>query len=150
MKFSEKIRVNRNQTRVFDFTQDYAHRLVWDKFLIRAELVNGARQAGLGEKAYCVARNGIGMEIEYVSFQRPKVTAVRMTKGPYLFKSFLGSWTFHPIAPDETEVIFLYAFTLRFPFNLASFLVKYLLQREVKARLTDLKAYLEKASNLTP
>lgn len=143
IKFSERILIHRNQTEVFDCTQDYARRLDWDTFLTRAELVD-VQVAGLGAKAYCVATNGIGMEITYVSFRRPQVNAVKMTRGPYLFRSFLGSWTFHKQAEQETEVVFLYAFSLRFPFNLGAFFVKWILQREVRTRLKDLKRYLEK------
>lgn len=142
-KFSETIVIRRNQTDVFDFTQDYSKRLVWDTFLSKAEMLNETGEAGLGEKAYCVARNGMGMETEYVSFRRPKVTAIKMTQGPFLFKSFLGSWTFHKRAEQETEVVFLYAFQLRFPFSIGSFLMKRILQKEVKGRLEDLKTFLE-------
>ncbi len=144
IKFSEKIVIQRNQSDVFDFTQDYSNRLIWDTFLKKAELLNDTAEAGLGEKAYCVARNGMGMETEYVAYKRPKVTAIKMTQGPFLFKSFLGSWTFHKRAEKETEVVFLYAFKLRFPFSIGSFLMKRILQKEVQGRLIDLKTYLER------
>lgn len=142
-KFTEKILIKRNQSDVFDFTQDYSKRLIWDTFLIKADMLNDTGEAGVGEKAYCVARNGMGMETEYVSYKRPKVTAIKMTQGPFLFKSFLGSWTFHKRAEQETEVVFLYAFTLRFPVSIGSFLMKRILQKEVKGRLQDLKTFLE-------
>lgn len=142
-KFSEAIVINRNQSEVFDFTQDYSNRLIWDTFLKKADMLNSTGEVGLGEKAYCVARNGMGMETEYVSYRRPKVTAVKMTKGPFLFQSFLGSWTFHKRAEEETEVVFLYSFMLRFPFSIGSFLMKKILQKEVKGRLLDLKRFLE-------
>lgn len=144
VKFSEKILVKRDQLEVFDFTQDYSSRLVWDKFLIKAELLNGSNEAGFGEKAYCMARNGIGMETEYVSYKRPKVTAIKMTKRPFIFKSFWGSWTFNNKSKDETEVVFLYSFVLRFLFSLASFLMKRILRKEVKGRLNDLKEFMGK------
>src|SRR5690606_37564606 len=121
-------------------------RLVWDTFLKRAELVEGAVKADKGIKAYCVAHNGLGMETEYVSFNRPKVTAVKMTKGPFMFSSFLGSWTFKEIARNKTEVIFLYSFSLRFPFSIVASLIKRNLQNNVKQRLVDLKNCLEKES----
>jgi ribosome-associated toxin RatA of RatAB toxin-antitoxin module len=144
IKFSESITIHASQVRVFDYTQDYSSRLVWDTFLTKAELINEASEAGLAVKAYCVAHNGMGMETEYVSFNRPKVTAVKMTKGPYLFKDFLGSWNFKAVGPDDTEVIFLYSFTLRFPFNILSPFIKWNLKSNVKQRLLDLKNQLEK------
>jgi ribosome-associated toxin RatA of RatAB toxin-antitoxin module len=95
---------------VFDFTQDYTKRLQWDTFLKRADLMEGALYPGIGVKAYCVAKNGLGMITEYITFNRPKVTAIKMKKGPYMFRSFTGSWTFKEIRPGQTEVIFLYSF----------------------------------------
>jgi Polyketide cyclase / dehydrase and lipid transport len=103
IKFTEKILIKANQAVVFDYTQDYNNRLIWDTFLKKAVLVNGATKAGVGVKAYCVARNGLGMETEYVSFKRPKATAVKMTKGPWLFTSFLGSWTFKDVSSNENR-----------------------------------------------
>ena len=143
IKFTEKITIKANQSVVFNYTQDYNKRLTWDTFLKRAELMNGAREAGAGVTAYCVAKNGLGMETEYVSFIRPKATAIKMTKGPWPFKSFLGSWTFKEINDNETEVMFLYSFTLRFPFSLLNILIRHNLQRNVKQRLVDLKQAVE-------
>ncbi len=145
IKFSESIIINKPAAQVFDYTQDYTNRLAWDTFLKEAILINGAQAAGMHVKAYCVAHNGIGMETEYVSFNRPKVTAVKMTKGPYMFSSFLGSWTFKALSSGETEVIFLYSFSLRFPFNLLVFFIKHNLQKNVRQRLKDLKMNLEQS-----
>jgi ribosome-associated toxin RatA of RatAB toxin-antitoxin module len=146
IKFSEKIIIYCSALEVFDYTQDYGNRLKWDTFLKRAELMDGATRADKGIKAYCVAKNGLGMVTEYVSFNRPKATAIRMTKGPYMFKSFLGSWTFKSIGNLQTEVIFLYSFKLRFPFNLANEFIKRNLQANVRRRLMDLKTNIESKS----
>src|SRR5688572_24187510 len=143
IKFSERITIHQSAAAVFDYTQDYANRLKWDTFLKRADLMEGATAAGKGIKAYCVARNGLGMETEYISFNRPRATAIRMTKGPFMFKSFLGSWTFKEQGPDETEVIFLYSFELNFPLSLFRFFIRHKLQRNVRQRLLDLKTCME-------
>jgi hypothetical protein len=145
IKFTETILINENSERVFDFTQDYKKRLQWDTFLKKAELIEGAVIADKGVKAYCVAKNGIGMETEYVTFNRPKVTAIKMTKGPFMFKSFLGSLTFKEIG-NKTEVLFLYSFNLRFPFNLFAKIIKNNLQNNVRQRLIDLKTNIEKST----
>jgi ribosome-associated toxin RatA of RatAB toxin-antitoxin module len=146
IKFSEKILIEESPALIFDYTQDYQNRLKWDTFLKKADLMAGAVTAGKGVKAYCVAKIGMGMVTEYVSFHPPKVTAVKMTKGPYLFKSFQGSWTFKEITQELTEVIFLYSFELRFPFNLFASFVRKNLQNNVKQRLIDLKTCIEKRS----
>jgi hypothetical protein len=143
IKFTKNIIINCSQAEAFDYTQDYANRLTWDTFLKKAELIEGATKAAKGIKAYCVAKNGLGMVTEYVSFNPPKTTAIKMTKGPYLFKSFLGSWTFKAITDSQTEVLFLYSFALRFPFNLITPFIKNNLQSNVQQRLIDLKTNLE-------
>ncbi len=142
-KFTEVINIDCNDEFVFDYTQDYSNRLKWDTFLKRADLIEGALAADKGVKAYCVATNGIGMVTEYVTFNRPKVTAVKMTKGPYMFKSFLGSWTFKALSRESTQVVFLYVYELRFPFSLGFFLMKPILQMNVRNRLKGLKVSIE-------
>lgn len=144
IKFTEHISINKPQAEIFDYTQDYNNRLNWDTFLTKAILIEGATEAETGVKAYCVAKNGLGMVTEYVSFNRPKATAIKMTKGPYLFSSFLGSWTFKLLSENQTEVIFLYSFGLRFPFSLFKKAIKNNLQANVRQRLLDLKTCMER------
>jgi ribosome-associated toxin RatA of RatAB toxin-antitoxin module len=146
IKFTETIIIEARQEQVFDFTQDYNKRLKWDTFLKRADLIEGTTMADKGVKAYCVAKNGLGMTTEYVTFNRPKVTAIKMTSGPFMFKSFLGSWTFKELSTDKTEVIFLYSFLLRFPFSILTTLIKRNLQTNVRQRLIDLKNNIENKS----
>ena len=143
IKFTESITIRCSPEFAFDYTQDYTQRLKWDTFLKQADLIEDATEAGNGVKSYCVAKNGIGMVTEYVSFNRPKATAVKMTKGPFIFKSFLGSWTFKTVEGGLTKVIFLYSFQLRFPFNLFTNIIRRNLQSNVKQRLLDLKANIE-------
>ena len=143
IKFTELIVIDKPAETVFDYTQDYTTRLHWDTFLTKADLMDDALTAAKGVKAYCEAKNGLGMVTEYITFNRPKATAIQMTKGPYMFSTFLGSWTFKALTPQKTEVIFLYSFTLRFPFNMVNVLIKRILQRNVKMRLTDLKTCIE-------
>jgi ribosome-associated toxin RatA of RatAB toxin-antitoxin module len=143
VKFAEKVLIGANQVEVFDFTQDYDNRLSWDTFLKKAELIDGAIRADKNVRAYCVSKNGLAMLTEYVSFNRPKSTAVKMIKGPYIFKSFLGSWTFKEISNRQTEVTFLYSFELRFPFTLLTYYIRRNLKNNVKQRLIDLKTKVE-------
>ncbi|WP_316793030.1 SRPBCC family protein [Pedobacter frigoris] len=142
-KFTEKILIEETAEFVFDFTQDYTKRLSWDTFLRKAELLDGVLSAAKGVKANCIAKNGMGMITEYVTFNRPKVTAIKMVDGPYLFKSFLGSWTFTEVHENKTEVSFVYSFSLRFPLSLITGLVKGNLRRNVRQRLIDLKRNIE-------
>jgi len=144
IKITQSIQIKSSPEIVFDYTQNYKNRLQWDTFLIEARLVDGATESAKGVKAWCVAHNGIGMETEYVSFNRPKVTAVKMTKGPYLFKNFAGSWQFDRRGEGSTWVTFTYSFKLRFPYLLASWFIKRSLNKNVQQRLLDLKICIEK------
>ena len=144
MKFVERIEINEPAQVIFELTQDYDRRLAWDPFLKVAELVDGATAADVGVKAWCVATNGIGMETEYVSFQPPKVTAVSMTKGPFFYESFAGSWRFNAVAAQRTEVVFTYLFVLKRPFRLATPLMTAFLRRSAVKRLVALKNYVER------
>ncbi len=56
IKFSESIIINAAAEAVFDLTQDYEKRLVWDTFLKKAELIEGAAEAGKGVKAFVLPR----------------------------------------------------------------------------------------------
>ena len=149
IKFTESIEINCTQKVAFDLTQDYDQRLTWDTFLKKAELIEGAVKADKGVKAYCVAKNGLGMVTEYITFNRPKVTAIKMTEGPIIFKAFLGSWIFKEKSTNLTEVTFLYSYQLRFPFSLFNQMVKRNLVSNVKQRLVDLKIKIESHDLLT-
>jgi hypothetical protein len=142
-KFSVTEQIKEKSEIIFDFTQDYNKRLIWDTFLLEAKLLPPATAAEKGAKAWCVAVNGYGMETEYVSFLRPKVTAIKMTKGPYMLKEFAGSWTFNEIAPGITTVTFVYSFSLRFPYTLIGPWIRRDLTRNVQQRLSDLKECIE-------
>lgn len=109
----------------------------------QAELINGATAAGLGVKAYCVSKGGYKMETEYISYNPPRVTAVKISKGPYMFRNFVGSWNFKEINERKTQIVFTYSFNLRFPFNLIGFYIKWDLRNNVKNRLKDLKRCIE-------
>lgn len=142
-KFTESIQIARAQQVVFDYTQDYGQRLKWDTFLREAVLLDGAAVAGPGVKSWCVSQHGIGMETEYVSFNPPRVAAVKLTRPAGLFRAFAGSWRFEAIGPHLTEATFIYSFVLRGPLRLFSPLARYVLQRNVRGRLRDLKKMLE-------
>src|SRR5262245_20281122 len=93
---------------LFALTQNYPRRLEWDCFLRQATLLNGAVESGVGVCAYCVARSGLAMETEYVSYKPPQVAAVKLTRGPWFLERFAGSWRFREEGPGQTRVSFRY------------------------------------------
>jgi ribosome-associated toxin RatA of RatAB toxin-antitoxin module len=122
---------------LFDLTQDYTHRLDWDPFLKEAKLLDGAETPGVGVRAWCVARNGLGMETKYVSFNPPGACAVEMTRSPWFFRSFAGSWRFEAIGPGRSRVTFTYSLVGR-P-ALLSGLLRFFFARATRRRLEALK-----------
>jgi hypothetical protein len=112
MKFEHMAIVNGPPAEIFALTQDYSQRLSWDPFLRSAELI-GAVAPGVGVRAWCVARSGLGMETEYVSFAPPRLAAVRMTRGPWILESFGGAWEFSAAGNGATTVSFRYQFRTR-------------------------------------
>jgi ribosome-associated toxin RatA of RatAB toxin-antitoxin module len=108
MTFEHFILVRGKATRLFALTQDYRRRLTWDPFLKEARLLDGATEPAIGVRALCVAKSGLAMETEYVSFNPPHVTAVKMTRGPWFIESFAGSWRFVAAADGVTRVFFRY------------------------------------------
>ena len=147
MKFEHTAVVNGPQAEVFALTQDYSRRLAWDPFLRRAELIGGATVPAVGVRAWCVAKSGVGMETEYVSFAPPRIAAVKMTRGPWILESFGGAWEFTTAGHGSTEVAFRYQFRTR-PRWLA-WLVEPMARRwfswETRKRVVALQAALEKA-----
>jgi hypothetical protein len=82
MTFDESVEINADVAALFRLSQDYRRRLEWDPFLSSARLVGDAREAGVGIRAHCVAKNGLSMETEYVTFNPPSATAIQRTPGP--------------------------------------------------------------------
>lgn len=141
--FEQTIEIQAEPEELFDLTQDYSRRLEWDPFLKVAELHGDAPDVGV--RAWCVAWNGLGMETEYVSFNRPKGTAVKMTRGPRILAAFAGSWRFQVAEPGRTRVIFRYhvAAAPRWLGFLFDPIMRVVFTHEVGRRLKGLKQTVE-------
>jgi ribosome-associated toxin RatA of RatAB toxin-antitoxin module len=145
MTFEQSIVIAATPDELFALTQDYTRRLDWDPFLKSAELVGGAHAPAVGVRAYCVAHSGLGMETEYISFNPPRTTAVKMTRGPWLIGAFAGSWRFEEIATGKTRVRFCYNLHAR-PRWLSWLLTPILAAvfgRDTRQRLAALKVAVE-------
>jgi hypothetical protein len=108
MTFEHSILIRASPEEVFALTQDYALRLEWDCFLRSAYLLNGMKQPTMGDRAVCVAKSGMAMQTEYISFRPPWVTAIKMTRGPWFLGGFAGCWRFREERIGETRVSFKY------------------------------------------
>lgn len=133
---------------VFDLIHDYGRRLEWDTFLREARLLEGARRPGVGVKTRCTARNGfagLAMESVYVTFDRPRVAAVKMTKGPAILQDFAASLRQAEVGPGVTRVTYRFNFSTRPPWLRAVLdrVAAALFLREIRRRLEALKRRLE-------
>lgn len=150
MTFQESVEINAESTALFRLSQDYGRRMEWDPFLHSASLVGDVHEAGVGVRALCVAKSGWAMETEYVSFNPPRATAVRMTRGPWFLNSFAGSWRFEALAPGRTRVEFSYSLQSS-PRSLSWLLnpvLGRLFARDTRERLRALKDAVEKRNLL--
>jgi len=143
------IEIRASPEAVFDLIHDYEHRLDWDPFLKEALLLDGASTAGLGVKARCTARSGFGglaMETVYVSFDRPRGAAVKMTKGPAVLETFAASLRQQDLGGGITRVAYLFNFSTRPSWlrAIADPIAAALFRREVRQRLQALKLRLER------
>ena len=145
MTFEHSILIRATPEQLFTLTQDYTRRLEWDCFLKEACLLDGATESGIGVRALCVARSGLAMETEYVSFNPPAVTAVRMTRGPKFIGSFAGSWRFHEEAPGQTRVSFRYHVRAwpRWLTPALTPILAWVFSRDTAKRLAALKEFVE-------
>lgn len=145
MTFEHSIHIHARPAELFALTQDYGRRLEWDPFLRQAALLCEQKDIGVGSRALCTARNGLMMETEYVSFNPPRTTAVKMTAGPWFIAGFAGSWRFEPLADGSTNVMFRYNVRGR-PRLLARVLSPLLARffaRDTRRRLEALKRAVE-------
>ena len=146
MTFEESVLIDAPASELFRLSQDYGRRLEWDPFLRSATLVGGAREPGVGVRALCVSRIGWAMETEYVSFNPPRATAVKMTRGPWFLDGFAGSWRFEEIGQGRTQVGFRYSLQAR-PRWLSWLLTPILTRafaRDTRNRLDALKMAVER------
>jgi hypothetical protein len=91
--------------RTFDLIHDYGRRLSWDT-LLRSAYIEGGGAAERGAVAVCTARRMLGgysFRTRYVSFNRPKVAAIKLEGRPPFFASWAASIRHEPLAPTATD-----------------------------------------------
>lgn len=150
MNIKYSVEINATAKELFELTQDYSKRTLWDPLTNEAFLVN-ADTAADGELVRCTAKNGMSMDTVYVSYKPNKVAAVKLIKGPYIFDKFAGGWRFDELSPNKTLVKFSYTITtkpkwlswLLTPLVVAGF------RHETRKRIRALKAYAERHTSNT-
>jgi ribosome-associated toxin RatA of RatAB toxin-antitoxin module len=142
----ESLRIRAPADGLFALSQDYGLRLEWDPFLRDMTFLGGATEAAVGVRVRVRAKNGLAMEVEYVSVNPPHVVGMRMTRGPFFFRLFAGVWQFRPLPDGATEVTFRYSFETRWPWLrwLLDPVIRVVFRRDIRARLRGLKEGAER------
>ncbi|MFQ5903417.1 MAG: SRPBCC family protein [Candidatus Binatia bacterium] len=141
--------INRTCGEVFDLIHDYGRRLEWDTLLRKAQLLHGAEKAAKGVRSLCVGKwvvGGIALETEYVSYERGKVAAVKMTNHPLFFGTFTATLRHESLNDSQSKVTYIYNFRAKPKWMAWLFepIMNYLLLKEIKSRLKALKNFMEK------
>ena len=144
------IEVAARQEDVFDLAQDYDLRLEWDPFLQKIRFRNGVTAGDAGVKVWVRAKNGLSMEVIYLTFDRPRSVAMKMTDGPRMFARFAGSWRFERQTESLTAVTFRYNFETSWPAlrALLNPVIRRVLTRDIRRRLEGLKRGAEEGGLL--
>jgi len=101
---------------VFDLVHDYDRRLTWDTLLSAAYLDDGHTAAGKGATSVCVGRRSLGglaLKTVYVSFDRPRVAAVKMINAPPFFATWAASIRHADVEPGASRITYVFQFTAR-------------------------------------
>ena len=144
----DSILIEAPQEPLFRLLQDYALRLRWDPFLRQMRFLDGAQEAAVGVRTWVRAWTGLTMETVYTTLSPPAVVAMKMTRGPFFFTQFAGSWRLEPAgaaSPQRVQVTFRYSFTTRWPWlrGVLDPIIQRVFQRDIRGRLAGLKAGAE-------
>jgi polyketide cyclase/dehydrase/lipid transport protein len=140
---------------VFDLVHDYGRRLEWDTLLSAAYLDDGFTAAGLGATSVCVGRRSLGrlaFKTVYVSFDRPRVAAVKLVNSPPFFDTWAASIRHEDLAPRRSRIVYTLQFSAR-PAALRWLLEPIMLRafrRETAKRLAALRGWFQEGRGRLP
>ena len=145
-----EVRIDVPRSAVYALTQDYYLRLEWDPFLRDLRFLDGATAPAPGVRVWVRARNGLQMQVEYVTVEPPARVAVRMVRGPFFFQNFAGTWLFEEAGAGCSRVVFRYGFRTRWPWLRPALdrLVAAVFARDIAARVRALKHAAERTDIL--
>jgi hypothetical protein len=134
---------------VFALVHDYKRRLEWDPLLQKAYLEPEFSEAGEGAISVCQGRpilGGFALRTIYVTFQPPRVAAVKILNKPLFFDSFAASIRHSDVGENESEIIYHYNFTAKPKFLrwILNPIMSLIFAWETKKRLRALKNFFLK------
>lgn len=134
---------------VFALIHDYDRRLEWDTLLRSAYLDDGNTEAARGATAVCTGKwylGGIALKTVYVTFDPPKLAAVKMLNKPPFFGSWAASLRHEDIGEGRSRVTYTFTFTAK-PRSLRFVLeplMNVVFELETRKRLRALKRHFER------
>ena len=134
--------------RTFDLIHDYRRRLDWDT-LLRSAYIEGGGSAERGAVAVCTARRMLGgysFRTRYVSFNRPKVAAIKREGRPPFFASWAASIRHEPLSGETSIATYTMTFTCKPGWAARAIepVARWAFQRETKRRLAALARALQR------
>lgn len=140
---TQSILINKPVHEVFDFTQDFSKRKLWDKSIIDCRLIS----ENPIHTAFIKVKGGMTANLEYKLFERPHKTSLRMTNiSSSLVADGGGSWTYEK-QTDETT-LWTQTNTLSIKINFITKVLKFFVERSLKRNtfesMKNAKALLEK------
>jgi ribosome-associated toxin RatA of RatAB toxin-antitoxin module len=145
----DSIVIEAPQEPLFRLLQDYGLRLRWDPFLREMRFLDGATEAAVGVRTWVRAWTGLTMETVYTALKSPDVVAMKMTRGPFFFAQFAGSWRLEPAADAPgggVRVTFRYTFQTRWSWlrPVLDPIIQRVFLRDIRGRLAGLKRGAER------
>jgi Polyketide cyclase / dehydrase and lipid transport len=134
---------------VFALVHDYRRRWEWDTLLSAAYLMEGHTVAKQGAVSTCVGRAAVGslaLTTEYVAFDAPRLAAVKMVCGPWIFERWAASLKHEDLTDGQSRMTYAWQFTAR-PRILGWLfepLLNVIFRRETRKRLRALKYFMAK------
>lgn len=101
---------------VFALLHDYSRRLEWDTLLSAAYLDDGHAAAARNATSVCVGRwylGRIALKTEYVTFDPPRLAAVKMINRPPFFETWAASIHHEDLDGDSSRVTYTWTFSAR-------------------------------------
>ena len=145
---TQAIEINASCDAVFELIHNYDIRLEWDSMLCEATLLGGADEAANGVRSRCVGNwkcLWLAIEADYLSYEKGKVAAVKMSNKPMFFAEFAATIRHDDLEDGRSKVTYIYHFNAK-PGYLAFLfepIMNFCLNREVTHRLAALKGFAE-------
>lgn len=137
----------------FDLLHDYPRRLHWDT-LLRAAWTEGDEPPAKGVVAVCTARRSLGgysFRTRYVTFDRPRVAAVKLESRPPFFAAWAASIRHEDLPGDRSRLTYTMTFRCRpaWAAPLLEPVARLAFERETRRRLRALAAALGRTDATT-